>query len=49
MVLIVLLGSDRKLMKDKVSGALSRSLTWIGAAAMTAAALALVLFTFILR
>src|SRR5207244_8770449 len=40
MVLIVLLGSDRKVMKSKVSGGLSKTLTWIGTAAMTAAAVA---------
>ena len=49
MVLIVLLGSDRKLMKDKVSGTLSKTLTWIGTAAMAAAALTLVLVTFVLK
>jgi Mn2+/Fe2+ NRAMP family transporter len=49
MVLIVLLGSDRQVMKDNVSGALSRWLSWIATAAMSAAAVALVLTTFILR
>jgi NRAMP (natural resistance-associated macrophage protein)-like metal ion transporter len=49
MVLIVLLGSDRKVMKSKVSGALSKSLTWIGTAAMGAAALTLVLLTLVLK
>jgi NRAMP (natural resistance-associated macrophage protein)-like metal ion transporter len=49
MVLIVLLGSDRKVMKSKVSGALSRSLTWTATAAMTAAALTLVLTTFVVK
>ena len=49
MVLIVLLGSDRKVMKSKVSGGLSKTLTWIGTAAMTAAAVALVLMTFVLK
>ena len=44
MVLIVLLGSDRKVMGKRVSGRLSRSLTWIATAVMTVAALAL-LFT----
>ncbi|MDQ6791650.1 MAG: hypothetical protein M3075_13540 [Candidatus Dormibacteraeota bacterium] len=48
-VLIVLLGSDRKLMKDKVSGTLSKTLTWIGTGAMAAAALTLVLVTFVLK
>ena len=49
MVLIVLLGSDRKVMKSKVSGGLSKTLTWIGTGAMTAAAVALVLMTFVLK
>jgi NRAMP (natural resistance-associated macrophage protein)-like metal ion transporter len=49
MVLIVLLGADRKVMKDKVSGALSKALTGIATAAMTAAAAALVMVTFILK
>jgi hypothetical protein len=48
-VLIVLLGSDRKLMKDKVSGTLSKTLTRIGTGAMGAAALTLVLVTFGLK
>jgi NRAMP (natural resistance-associated macrophage protein)-like metal ion transporter len=49
MVLIVLLGSDRKVMKSKVSGVLSKTLTWAATGAMTAAAAALVLVTLILR
>jgi NRAMP (natural resistance-associated macrophage protein)-like metal ion transporter len=49
MVLIVLLGSDRKVMKSKVSGVLSKTLTWTATGAMTAAAAALVLVTLILR
>ena len=49
MVLIVLLGADRGIMKGKVSGALSKVLTWIATGAMTAAAAALVLVTFILK
>jgi NRAMP (natural resistance-associated macrophage protein)-like metal ion transporter len=49
MVLIVLLGSDRKVMKDKVSGTLSRSLSWIATAAMSAAAVTLVVVTFVVR
>ena len=42
MLLIVLVGSDRRLMKDKVSGRLSRTLTWIATATMTAAAAGLI-------
>jgi NRAMP (natural resistance-associated macrophage protein)-like metal ion transporter len=49
MVLIVVLGSDRKVMKSKVSGALSKTLTWTATGAMTAAAAALILVTFVLR
>jgi NRAMP (natural resistance-associated macrophage protein)-like metal ion transporter len=49
MVLIVLLGSDRKVMKSKVSGVLSKSLSWIATAAMGAAALAFVLVTFVVK
>jgi NRAMP (natural resistance-associated macrophage protein)-like metal ion transporter len=49
MVLIVLLGADRKVMKDKVSGTLSKVLTWIGTAAMTAAAAALIVVTIVLK
>jgi NRAMP (natural resistance-associated macrophage protein)-like metal ion transporter len=49
MVLIVLLGSDRKVMKSKVSGALSKSLTWTATAAMTAAVLTLVVTTFVVK
>jgi len=49
MVLIVLLGADRGIMKGKVSGALSKVLTWIATGTMTAAAAALVLVTFILK
>jgi Mn2+/Fe2+ NRAMP family transporter len=45
MVLIVLLGSDRRLMKRRVSGPLSKLLTWIAASAMSAAAVALVVMT----
>lgn len=39
MFLIVLLGSDRRYMRDQVSGRLSITLTWIGTATMTVAAL----------
>jgi len=49
LVLIVLLGSDRTLMKDKVSGLLSKSLTWLAAALMAIAALALVATSFLIR
>ncbi len=41
MVLIVLLGSDRKVMADKVSGPISKGLTWIATLVMVGAALAL--------
>jgi Mn2+/Fe2+ NRAMP family transporter len=41
MALIVLLGSDRKFMADKVSGPWSRALTWAATALMGAAAVAL--------
>ncbi|HZU77924.1 MAG TPA: divalent metal cation transporter [Dehalococcoidia bacterium] len=41
LALIVLLGSDRAVMSDRRSGRLSRTLTWITAAIMAAAALAL--------
>jgi len=43
LALIVLLGSDRTVMRDKRSGRLSRWLTWIATGAMSAAALGLVL------
>ena len=45
LVLIVLLGSDRRVMKDKVSGPLSKGLTWAATALMTIAALALLVTT----
>jgi Mn2+/Fe2+ NRAMP family transporter len=41
LVLIVLLGSDRKIMKARTSGWVSRSLTWITTAIMSVAAAAL--------
>lgn len=47
LMLIVLLGSDRKVMKDKVSGRLSKTLTWAATALMALAAVALVFTTFI--
>jgi Mn2+/Fe2+ NRAMP family transporter len=47
MVLIVLVGSDRKVMHEQVSGWLSRSLAWIATALMAAAALSLLYLDFI--
>jgi Mn2+/Fe2+ NRAMP family transporter len=41
LVLIVLLGSDRGIMKERVSGWVSRSLTWTATAVMSTAAVAL--------
>src|SRR3989440_6145007 len=41
MVLIVLLGSDRKVMEDKVSGRISKALSWIATGVMSVAAIAL--------
>ena len=41
MVLIVLLGSDRKVMTSKASGRISKGLTWIAAGVMSVAAIAL--------
>ena len=41
LVLIVLLGSDRKIMKGRVSGPVSRTLTWIATGVMSSAAVAL--------
>jgi NRAMP (natural resistance-associated macrophage protein)-like metal ion transporter len=41
LVLITLLGSDRRFMKDRVSGPWSRLLTWAAATLMTLAALAM--------
>ena len=41
LVLIVLLGSDRSIMKARTSGWVSRSLTWIATAVMSTAAVAL--------
>jgi len=41
LVLIVLLASDRGVMQDRVSGPLSKALTWLATAAMTIAAAAL--------
>ena len=47
MVLIVLLGSDRTVMQEQVSGWLSKSLAWIATALMVVAALSLVYVDFI--
>jgi NRAMP (natural resistance-associated macrophage protein)-like metal ion transporter len=44
LILIVLLGSDRKVMRERASGPLSRTLTWAATAVMSAAALTLVYF-----
>ncbi|MEA2684363.1 MAG: hypothetical protein QOK05_2691 [Chloroflexota bacterium] len=41
LILIVLVAGDRKIMKERVSGALSRTLTWTAAGLMSLAALAL--------
>jgi NRAMP (natural resistance-associated macrophage protein)-like metal ion transporter len=41
LILIVLLGSDRKIMKGRTSGPISRSLTWITTVVMAVAAIAL--------
>jgi NRAMP (natural resistance-associated macrophage protein)-like metal ion transporter len=49
LALIVLLGSDKTYMKDKVSGRLSRTLTWLATVLMALAALALLLTTFVIR
>ncbi len=47
LVLIVLLGSDRGIMRTRVSGWLSRSLTWAATAVMAVAAVALLAFLLI--
>jgi len=44
LVLIVLLGSDRGIMRTRVSGWLSRSLTWVTTGVMALAALAMIGF-----
>jgi len=46
LILIVLLASDRKVMKQHVSGALSKALTWAAAGIMSAASLGLGYTTF---
>jgi NRAMP (natural resistance-associated macrophage protein)-like metal ion transporter len=48
LILITLLGSDRKTMKDRVSGRLSQVLTWAAAAAMTVAAMVMIAGNWIL-
>jgi Mn2+/Fe2+ NRAMP family transporter len=48
MVLIVLLGSDRSFMERRVSGALSKTLTWIATAFMSVAAIAMIVTSWIL-
>jgi Mn2+/Fe2+ NRAMP family transporter len=45
LVLIVLLASDRKVMQNRVSGRLSKSLTWAAAGVMSVAAVALLITT----
>ena len=47
LVLIVLLGSARKFMKDRVSGPVSKVLTWAATALMTLASAALLVTTFL--
>jgi NRAMP (natural resistance-associated macrophage protein)-like metal ion transporter len=47
LVLMTLFGADRRYMAERVSGLLSRGLTWIGAGAMAAAAVALVVSPFV--
>lgn len=47
LVLIVLLGSDRRIMRTRVSGPLSRTLTWAATGAMALAAIAML--TFLIR
>jgi NRAMP (natural resistance-associated macrophage protein)-like metal ion transporter len=49
LVLIVLLGSDREFMEDKVSGLLSKTLTWAATGLMTVAAIALIVTTFVIH
>jgi len=48
LVLIVLLGSDRALMKQRASGRLSLGLTWFATVGMTLAGLALIVFGWVL-
>lgn len=43
LILITILGSDRAVMGKRTSGTVSRLLTWVAAAVMSAAAIALLL------
>ena len=49
LVLIVLLGSDRKCMESRVSGVLSKSLTWLTAALMLLAGAALIVTSYVIH
>jgi Mn2+/Fe2+ NRAMP family transporter len=49
LVLIVLLGSDESYMKGRVSGRLSKTLTWLAAGVMSVAAAALVATALVIR
>ncbi len=49
LVLIVLLGSDRSYMKDRVSGPLSKALSWLAVVLMSVAAVALLAANFLIR
>jgi Mn2+/Fe2+ NRAMP family transporter len=49
LALIVLLGSDRNYMKDRVSGSLSKTLTWLATGLMALAAVALIATTLLIR
>jgi NRAMP (natural resistance-associated macrophage protein)-like metal ion transporter len=49
LILIVLLGSDRQFMKDKVSGPLSKALTWIATVLMLLAGGALIVTTYFIH
>jgi NRAMP (natural resistance-associated macrophage protein)-like metal ion transporter len=49
LALIVLLGSDPTYMRDRVSGSLSKTLTWLATGLMALAAVALVATTFLIR
>jgi NRAMP (natural resistance-associated macrophage protein)-like metal ion transporter len=48
LVLIVLLGGDRRTMKERVSGRISRALCWTATASMTVAAIVMVVSVWIL-
>ena len=49
LILIVLLGSDRNYMAERVSGALSKALTWIATALMLLAGVALIVTTYVIH